>query len=179
MFDSFLHFLTTFREFLTPWTIVNCYEKGVLLRNGKQKACLCHKGVLVLEPGWHWIFPLGIDEVLTETVVLNTTHCGAQSLTTKDGVSVVVNAMVIYEIADIETYLLKVEGRGGFMTDCVYAGVSEHVINTDFADLLGDKSYRALRALVRRSAKRYGVEVEAVKFADVVKARSLRLWQQN
>lgn len=171
MFEGLLNFLGQIYEWLIPWTVVQCYERGVLLRLGKF--------VKDLEPGFHWILPFGIDCAYVETTVPNSHHTRTQSLMTLDGKCVNAGCMVIYQIKNIRKFLLEVEGRQSFLTDCVYGAVSEHIMSSRFEDLLTEASTEKVFKAARKRGFTYGVEIQELRFVDLSLGKGLRLWQTN
>jgi regulator of protease activity HflC (stomatin/prohibitin superfamily) len=171
VFEGLLNFLIQVREWLVPWTIVQCYERGVLLRFGKFEKDL--------DPGFHWCIPFGVDNAITETTVPNSCHTNTQTLLTHDNKRVNVSMCVIYTIKDTRKFLLEVEGRGAFVSDCVITAVSKHVRNTALDDLFSDKSCTALYKAARAKAFQYGVELQSLDFADCAPGTGLRLFNTS
>lgn len=168
MFEGFLNFLNNFKEFLAPFTVVQHWERGVLLRLGKP--------IRDLEPGFHWLIPFGIDDAITETVVPNSMQTSTQTLWTKDGKRVNVSMCAVYEIKNPRKFLLEVEGRGAFITDCVISAMSKHVRNTNLEDLITEESCQAVYKQARAKAFRYGVEITSLDYADCAPGSALRVF---
>jgi hypothetical protein len=148
------------------WVVILAYEKGVLLRLGK-----FHRE---LGPGLHWVRPFHIDHVLVDNVVTRTLHLGAQSLTTKDGKSIVVSAIVTLSIVDVKKALLEVESVEHAMQDACYAPIARHVDDCTWEMLHKEDAFEGLTKLCRRQAKRYGLEIERVQLADLAICRTYR-----
>lgn len=151
------------------FALVRQYEGGVVLRLGK-----FHR---MAHPGFCWIWPLMIEEVITTSVVVETMIVGPQSLKTKDGQLVVISTVITFEITDPKIFLLEIQGASRVIEDSTYGVVSEWVSLHTWEELLdpdlGGKLSRAVRAL----AKKYGVNIIRVQIADFTKSRSLRLMQ--
>ena len=73
----FFEFIWSILGLFQFWTIVDQYERGVVLRLGKY--------LRTIEPGFHWLLPLGIDRAILHEVILTTRQLDEQSLTTYDG----------------------------------------------------------------------------------------------
>ena len=78
--------LVAWYEWLIPFTVIDAYEEAVVLRLGKY-----HRN---LDPGFHWLIPFGIERALSDEVVTRVVNLSSQSLTTQDGVPVVVGGAV-------------------------------------------------------------------------------------
>lgn len=130
----------------------------------------------VLEPGLHFFLPLWIDRVVGESVVVETMQIKPQSLTTKDGKTVVITAVVTFRIEDIRTFLLDVEGRNNVVEDSSYGSIASFVMKRTWDELVGlDDLGNELTKSVRRLAKRYGVDIISVQLIDFIQCRPLRL----
>jgi membrane protease subunit HflK len=103
MFDKLVDLLIQFIRIFQFSLVVKPYQLGVRLRFGKFHA--------TLNPGVHLFFPFWIDSVILENSVTETMRVKPQSLTTKDGRSLVISAVITFHIEDIRTFLLDVEGR--------------------------------------------------------------------
>jgi regulator of protease activity HflC (stomatin/prohibitin superfamily) len=168
MFDRLIDLLLSSLQAFQFLTVIDAYQKGVVLRLGKY-----HR---TLEPGLHAIWPFYVERVLTDDVVPTTKGFDAQSLVTKDGVSVVVCAVVTFKTRDVKRLLLEVENAAAAMRDATYGVVGERVCDTEYADLNTSQFRDSVTKAVRRRAFDYGIEVTSVQFADLSRARSVRLW---
>jgi len=163
LLDAFLNALELFR----CWVVVDEFERGVLLRFGRF--------VKELGPGPHWCWPLNVDRVIVDNVVIRTHTLGVQSLTTKDNKSVAVNAVVSASIRDIRKATLEVESMDDALVDSCCAAIGAHVDATDWADLRGEPASEALLKVCRKRAWRYGIEIHLVQFRDMTLCKTLRL----
>lgn len=166
MLDRIIDFLTGVIKNFQCWVLIYQYEKGVLLRFGQFKR--------VLEPGFHWCLPFHMDHVMVDNVVTRTVHLGAQSLTTNDGKSIVVSAIVTMSITDVKIAMLEVESIEHAMMDACYSAVSIHVDTSTWAQLHGEDAFKSLTAKCKRAGKRYGLEIERVQLADLAICRTYR-----
>ena len=167
MLDRLIDFLLSIIQMFQFWTVVNEYERGVVLRLGRFKR--------EIGPGLTWCIPFYVDHVLVDNVVNRVVELGPQSLTTKDGKDVTVNAVVTASIKDIKKALLEVEGVDHALADACCAAVGEHVNDTDWTDLRGELSYDTLTKACRRQAFKYGIEIHRVQLKDLTRCRSLRI----
>lgn len=170
MFDKLVDLIVSFGEKAIPCTIVDQYEKGVLLRYGKFKK--------VCEPGFHWKYPF-IDKVLTQTVVPTTMNLGSQSLTTLDGKTIVVAAVVKYKVTDAQTLLLEVYDAVDAIGDMTQAIIKECVMQRNWAELQGTEIDDQITEKSKKEAKKWGIGILRVTLTDVGIIRSIRLFNST
>ena len=169
MLDRLVDLLVNCAKWFQFCLIVRDYEGGVCLRWGR-----FHR---MLTPGFHWLWPFGIEEAALCNVVLETRNTQPQSLTTKDGVSLVISTVVTYTVSDPRTYLLGVFDASNVIDDSTAGTVSRAVEDSDWVEIRGDGWAEKLTSTVRRRAKRYGVDIISVQPSDLTRSRSIRLIQ--
>lgn len=168
MFDKLVDLFIQFIKIFQFTLIIAPWQRAIRLRLGKFHS--------ILEPGLHFYFPFWIDRVVGESVVMETMQIKPQSLTTKDGKTVVVTAVVTFRIEDIRTFLLDVEGRNNAVEDSTYGSISSYVMKKTWEELVAlDDLGNELTKTVRRQAKRYGVDIISVQIMDFIQCRPLRL----
>lgn len=170
MFDRLVDFLIQFLDLFRFFVVIPSYGDGVVLRFGK-----FHR---LTHPGFHFIWPFKIEEVLSTNVVTETMPVGPQSLTTKDGVSIVISTVVTFRKTDVKTFLLEIEGAGQVIEDATYGIVAQFVMGHSWDELReGMDMANELTKAVRRQAKKYGVDIITVQISDFTRSRSYRLMQ--
>lgn len=170
MFDKVVEFLTSFLHVFYFCTITMSYQRGVVLRWGRK-----HREI---GPGFHWRWPFRIEHVITCNVAIETMSVGPQSLTTKDGRSVVLSSIVTFQISDAAKFLLEVEGGHQAIEDSAYGQIADFVMKHTWEQLCAEDSLsNELTKVVRRRAKNYGVDIVSVQVADFTASKSLRLIQ--
>lgn len=167
MIDRLIDFLVGTLELFQFWVVVYEYERAVLLRLGRF--------VRVLEPGLHWCYPFHIDVAQHDNVVTRTHILNPQALTTRDGRTVSVTAVVTSNIRDIRKALLNVEGVSHALNDSCSAAVGAHVARCDWAELRTEPAAEDLTKECRKQAWRYGIEIERVQLTDLALCRVIRL----
>lgn len=153
------------------WVVIDQYEEGVLLRCGKFKRCL--------KPGLRFVLPCGIDKVQVDNVVLATLSLDTQSLTTKDGKAIVIEAFLTWKIIDIRKVLLEVEAVADALTDVASGYIAEQVSCHTWAVVRQPEFSRTLRKHIQKQAGQWGISVTNVQFSDCALAASYRLWTQD
>lgn len=150
---------------LLPFVVVNEYEHAVLLRGGKFRR--------ELKAGLHCVWPLW-DHVLSTSSVWTTERTTPQSVTTESGVSLVVSLAVTWRVSCAKKFLLEVYDGKGAVLDCI-AGATGQVLQTYDGVAPYRSLEREIRKLANRRAEQWGVRFQRVQFADLAKARTLRL----
>ena len=168
MFDKLIDFLIDMLDKLMPVFIVNQFDKAVLLRRGIY--------VKTLDGGMYFKIPF-LDEVLTQTYVTTTMNLPAQSLTTRDGKSIVVKAIIKYNIFDVKTLLLETWDAVDAISDTTQ-GVIKDVIMESNMDEINMETDKAVTTKARREAKKWGVDIEKVTFTNLGAIRSIRLFNE-
>lgn len=170
MIEKLVDLLVQFGTWVSPVAVIKVYERGVVLRWG-----LCHR---VLEPGWHWKWPLAEDVVEINTVV-TTLRLPPQTLTTLDKQSVVVSAIIKYRITNPEVYVSEIWDAVDVLADTTMGAIRQTVGSLSYDDLLNLDSEAKVVQLVRNEVNSYGFKVAKITFVDLSKVRSFRLIQHN
>jgi regulator of protease activity HflC (stomatin/prohibitin superfamily) len=165
--DRIVDLLIQCIRLLQFFTVIADYERGVILRLGRFNR--------LANPGFHWMCPLNVETLLYTSAVPETMNVGPQSLTTKDGASVIVGGVVTFSIEDAHKFLLEIEGGNQVIEDSTYGIVSRFVMDRTWAELGQIDIAGELTKAVRRQAKRYGVNVQTYQISDFTRSRSFRL----
>ena len=166
MFERIFDFISSFWNLLRPWVVVDDYEGGVILRLGHY-----HR---VLTPGLHWKLPLADTAIITSTVI-TTMALRPQTLTTKDDLSVVVSAIVKYQITEVRAYLLDIWDSADVLNDVTLGAIKETIASAEYADLQEKSIEGHILTMVQEEAEKFGVHVHKVTFSDLGRVRSIRL----
>lgn len=147
--------------------IVRDYEGGVVLRFGKFNR--------IARPGLMWVWPFA-EEVLLVNTVKQALNVGPQSLTTRDGQSVVVSVVVTFSVVDCQVFLLQVEGAQHAIEDCTYGAVASVVRQYDWMDLRLSDVDSLISDEIQIQAEAYGVQASA-KVSDLTLSKTFRMIQ--
>lgn len=170
MIAQILQFLAQFWRALVPWYILDQEQVGFIRRLGvpRQDAL----------PGWHYKHPV-IERLEAESTAEYPAVLDPQSLTTQDGVEVVIRATVTCSVFDARRYFLNVTDGKTNIQELVGGEVAWLVVRRSAKDVLG---HRVLPEITRRSckaARRWGINIEAVNFLDAVSAPTCRILQNQ
>ncbi len=150
------------------WVVLDPYEEAVIIRLGKFSR--------VLSSGVHWIVPFA-GYAIRDNVVPSTIHVGPLSLTTQDGVSVIVAGVVTWSIVDIRAFLLDIEDPESFLEESCFGVLGEITRGRTWDQLIAPKSkFRfSVEKRMIRVMKKYGVQVEHFQFSDLTRSRTVRV----
>lgn len=169
MFDKLIDWILSIIQDLLPFFIVYEFECCVHFRAGKVYRVVC--------AGFWWKIPF-LDEPHSEIVVTTTRRTLPQSVVTSDKKSLVVVAIMKYNIKDIKAFVLGVTDGLDAIID-VGQGHIMNIINNKTEDECLDNVERLSRDIeisVRRDVKKYGVELEVLTIVDLVNAPAYRLF---
>lgn len=167
MLDKLIDLILNAAGLFKFWVVVREYERGVVLRLGRFNR--------EIEPGFHWVWPMSVDEVLTDNVVPRTYNLGAQSLTTNDGKCVTVGGVVTASIRNIRKALLEVEGVDHALVDSCSTVIARFVAQSTWDQLMHGIGSEKLTADCREIATDYGIKIVRVQLADCSVSRAIRL----
>lgn len=168
MFDKLFDFILSGVKLFQFWTVIHEFERGVLLHFGRYTG-------RELGPGLHWVWPFGVDHVLYDNVVTRTHILNPQALTTLDGRTISVTAVVTSNIRDIKKSMLEVEGVNHALNDACCAAVGAHVAACLWESLRTEPMADNLTKACRKAAWRYGIEIERVQLSDLALCKVIRL----
>ena len=133
--------------------------------------------IVELKPGLHFYWPI-TTEVEVMPVARQTHNLVTQTLMTKDKQSIVIGAVVIYEINNIVDALSNNWDVSDTISDVTQMAVV-NVVNTwnfeELADQLGAKVENELTIETRKRLKPYGVAVHRCGVSDFSKCRVHRV----
>lgn len=174
MFDRLFDLLSQFFGLFQFWVVIDEYERGVLLTLGKRRKWR----TAVLQPGFHFVIPFNIDSVYVDNIVPSLMNLGQQSLTTADGKAVVITAVIMWSILDIEKILIEVEDADSALEEAASGIIGESVEQTPWDDLHGTDFAETVTDEITEQVKLWGIRIHSVRLKDLTLAPSLRLWNE-
>jgi regulator of protease activity HflC (stomatin/prohibitin superfamily) len=165
--DKLIDLIIEFLADILPFQVIPHYDRGVRLRLGNP----CGKE---LGPGLHWKIPFA-DNILSHMVKATTINLLEQTVTTKDYKSIVVKAVMKYEVSDVSTLLLEVNSAADALTDMVQGIIRDKIIDKNWNEcntqvLIGEISKRA-----KGEAKKWGLTILEITLTDLAEMKSIRL----
>jgi regulator of protease activity HflC (stomatin/prohibitin superfamily) len=171
MFDRIIDLLMIVWDQILPFEIVDHYNRGVRLRLGK------HKGG-VLGAGFHWKIPF-FDSIIQQMIKAKTINLSEQTITTKDGTSIVVRAVIKYEVDDVETLLLEVNDAIDALADMTKGIIRKTFIDMNWADCNNPEVENTITKKARVESKKWGVKIIEVTITDLGDVPSFRLFNSS
>lgn len=168
MFDKLFDFLKEIWNELKPYYIVTEMELACVLRFG-----VFHH---ISKPGIHLKLPFS-DMIYSYHVKTQSTHLFSQTLTTSDNKSIVVKAIVRYNIFDIKKYVIEVWDAHNIISDTVYGIVSDIIKKYTWDEILKGVENEATE-ISNKILNKWGIEIEKITLSDLGIIRTIRLINQ-
>lgn len=166
MFDRLIDLVLNLIDGVKPFVVLRDYQDGVLLRFGRYRR--------TLGPGFHLVIPFA-DHVEAVPTVWTTLSLPPQSITTRDGVDVVVKGMVKSRISDAKTYTLEAYDTQDAISDTACGIIYETIRSRTFNEChVGDLPADVIKTL-RAEGRKWGISVKAFTLTDFSRMRSIRL----
>jgi len=150
--------------------IVRATDCGVRFRHGAR--------VEILEPGLRVYWPI-VTEVQTVNVQRSVQNLSTQTLTTHDGVAVIVSGVLVYRVADVVKFLVANHDAEAGIDEVACAGIREVVLSMTLDEIreasIGGGLADRLRRQTRKLLSPFGVRVEYCRLTDCAPARVLSL----
>ncbi len=134
------------------------------------------KNVKEVKPGLVLWWPLW-TELMTYPVVRQSLNLPSQTLTTKDGKSVTVGAVVVYTVEDIITALTKQWDLAETVQDLSMAAVCDFITSSDFAWINQNRAVvkQQLTEQVVGELGEYGIAVRGAWLTDFAQAKVISI----
>src|SRR4030042_3946881 len=131
---------------------INQYQKGVRFLFGKYTG--------LMEPGWRIVIPI-IQSYQKVDMRVKAVDVPNQEAITKDNISVGVNAVIYYKIAEAEKAILEVENFYYAISQLAQTTMRNAVGQVDLDDLLSqrDRVSENIRLIIDRATDPWGIKV--------------------
>ena len=165
MFDKLVQLIERFGYQMMPFVIIEEWNAGVHLRFGKW--------IKTLYAGIHFKIPF-FDSIIECPVITQSVNLPSQTLTTLDGQSIVLKAIIRYKVNNVRTYLLGVMHANDVLIDTTQ-GIIRDVVEMTKWDNLIDVNTQITNE-VKEYVVKWGIEVEAVTITDLGLVKSFRIF---
>lgn len=188
LFGSLIELLKDSVYFFLPFTKIDYFQRGVLLRWGNPrrrrpaprrwllyKPCKFRKVEraedCVVGPGFIWHWPFNIDEIIVTNVVFETAPIADLQIETLDGIAINAKPVVGYRIINVRQFLLDVEDATSAVVDVAGGAIVEAVRKKTWEEIKADTEFtRKIRDVVaRRANERFGIKIETMYFHSLVR----------
>lgn len=145
---------------VTGLRVVDQYEKGIILTFGKYSS--------TKSPGLRWIFP-GVQRMIKLDLRLATVDIPRQEVITKDNVTINVDAVVYFKIANIEKAYLEVQNFRLATAQYAQAALRDVVGKVELDTLLSerDRVSQEIKLIVDAATEPWGIDVPDVNIQNV------------
>ncbi|MFA5532148.1 MAG: slipin family protein [Candidatus Shapirobacteria bacterium] len=139
---------------------INEYERGIKFTFGKFTS--------ILEPGWRLVFPI-IQSSKKVDIRVKAVDVPDQNAITRDNVSVKVNAVIYYKVADAQKAVIEVEDFRYAISQYAQTTMRNIVGEVTLDELLSsrDKIADRIREIVDKETDAWGLKVNNVELKDV------------
>ncbi len=163
-----------FGAFVPRWVILDTTMGGVKFVGGKR--------AVALGPGIHWYWPARTN-LQTYPIARQTDNLPSQILVTTDDKTVVISAMIVYQVEDIEMLLAHTYSAEKTIQDIGLSAIRRVCCRMSWADLKAEDQKGTLDTKLKNAAaaglEDYGVLVLKTMLTDLAPARVLRLVQST
>lgn len=146
--------------FLISLRQINEYQRGVLFTMGKYRG--------IKKPGWRVVLPI-FQSMTKVDMRVKAVDVPDQKAITKDNISVGVNAVIYYKVADASKAVLEVENFYYAVSQLAQTTMRNVVGEVELDDLLSqrDKLSERIRGIVDAATDPWGLKVDNVELKDV------------
>jgi len=146
---------------LTSVRVLLEYERGVVFRLGKLTRA---KG-----PGLIFLVPWGIERMKKMDLRIVALDIPPQDTITKDNVSVRVNAVVYFRVADPTTAVIEIEDYYFATSQLAQTTLRSVIGQSELDELLAERERinESVRQIIDQGTDRWGIEVTAVEVKDI------------
>lgn len=163
MISALQGFLRAVTAVVTPWIVLAPWESGLRIRLGKN--------VVLLRPGFNWVIP-GIDRVCVQTNRLRVSMMQMQTMSTRDGRTLILSANISYAIEDIRRLYDSLHHAEDTIKSIAAEAVAEAVLSVADPTPMSVTEY-ATNKLVRLNG--YGLRDVSLCLTDFAFVRVYRL----
>jgi len=139
---------------------VNQYERGVMFTLGKFTG--------IKEPGWRLVVPI-FQSMQKIDMRVKAVDVPDQRAITRDNISVTVNAVIYYKVADAARAVLEVEDFFHAVSQLAQTTMRNAVGEVELDDLLSqrEKISDRIKSIVDKASDEWGIKVDNVELKDV------------
>lgn len=137
------------------------YQRGVVFRLGKL--------VRARGPGLIWLLPFGIERMRKMDLRIVALDIPPQDTITKDNVSVTVNAVVYFRVADPSKAVVEIEDYYFATSQLAQTTLRSVIGQSELDELLADRDRinDVVRGIIDQGTDPWGVEVTGVEIKDI------------
>lgn len=146
---------------------INQYQKGVRFTLGKYTG--------LMNPGWRLVWPI-FQSYTRVDLRVKAVDVPSQEAITKDNISVSVNAVIYYKVAEAEKAVLEVENFYYAISQLAQTTMRNAVGQVDLDELLSqrDKVSEDIRSIIDKASDPWGIKVNNVELKDITLPKGMK-----
>jgi regulator of protease activity HflC (stomatin/prohibitin superfamily) len=163
MFDKFFDKLFEFIGLFKFWRVIPIHKKGVRTRWGINP--------VVLNPGFHFVFPFEADHVETCIVKPEWVSTYAIHITTKDFKTISVAPTIKFTITDSISWLYGVNDAATNLHEVIRFCTSDILTDCDWNECMTKPIWTKIKNKIKDKTKDLGIEIEDFGLIDLTISR--------
>ena len=171
MFDKIFEILAQLWGHFVPIEVIKQYEKGVRLRFGKLKDP-------DMNPGLHFKIPF-VDEIVRVVVTVDTLEINPITITTTDNITVIIGAVLEFEINNINKYIIETNEARSNAHDICRGIMADYLTDRTWIECKDKKTIRTIIKLLTKKFEEMGIKVISLIFTDMCVTRSYKLFEEK
>lgn len=147
--------------------VVKEYERGVKFTLGKFSG--------VMNPGLKFVMPI-IQSWDRVDIRVKAVDVPNQESITKDNITVGINAVIYYKVADSKKAIIEVENYNYAISQLAQTSMRNIVGEVELDELLGNRDdvSERIRAIVDKATDPWGIKVDSVELKDITLAEEMK-----
>lgn len=147
--------------------VVKEYERGVKFTLGKFSG--------VMKPGLKFVMPI-IQSWDRVDIRVKAVDVPNQESITKDNITVGINAVIYYKVADSKKAIIEVENYNYAISQLAQTSMRNIVGEVELDELLGNRDdvSERIRAIVDKATDPWGIKVDSVELKDITLAEEMK-----
>ncbi|MEI6186987.1 MAG: SPFH domain-containing protein [Alphaproteobacteria bacterium] len=156
-------------QHLSPFIVLCDYEEGVILRMGKYKKNLV-KGI-------NFKIPL-MDATMTTIVTKDTYHVANVNVTTIDGKTISVGAIVEFEITDIRKFFMDINEAHSNAHDITRGVIADYISDIEWIEVKKKTTLTQIKNKLKPQMEAMGMSVTQIMFGDIAQSRVFTVFKE-
>lgn len=158
-FEKLFEYILEFIGYFKFWRVIPVNKKGVRTRWGKNP--------IVLNPGFHLIFPFEIDHTKTVIVTPEIVSTESVHITTIDFKTALVAPLIKYKIVDAVAWIYGVNDAGTNLHDTVRFCTADHLTDLEWNECMDKKEWTKIKNKIKDKTTDLGIEIEYFGLIDL------------